>query len=104
MPIDFHDEKNRHSYAQREADRSWREAIQELVHVTGRAVLDIGCGGGIYSRALAEMGAAHVTGVDFSQEMLAAATEYSRDYPQIRFVAGNALDTGLPGEEYDLIL
>lgn len=104
MPIDFHDEKNRHSYALREADQSWREAIQELVNVTGRAVLDIGSGGGIYSRALAEMGAAHVTGVDFSQEMLSAATEHNRDYQQITFVVGNALDTSLLSEEYDLIL
>jgi ubiquinone/menaquinone biosynthesis C-methylase UbiE len=104
MPIDFHDEKNRESYALREADRSWREAIQQLVNISGRNVLDIGSGGGIYSRALLEMGAAHVTGVDFSEEMLDAAAENSRDYQEIHYVVGNALDTGLPSEEYDLIL
>ena len=104
MPIDFHAEKNRESYALREADQSWREAIQELVNVAGRNVLDIGSGGGIYSRALLEMGAAHVTGVDFSEEMLGAAAENSRDYKEIHYVVGNALDTGLPSEEYDLIL
>lgn len=104
MPIDFHDKQNRESYALREADRSWREAIQEMVNVSGLNVLDIGCGGGIYSRALAEMGAAHVTGVDFSEEMLEAAREQSQSYEQVQFVVGNALETGLPGEEYDLIL
>ena len=104
MPIDFHDKRNRQSYALREADRSWREAIQEMANVSGLNILDIGCGGGIYSRALAEMGAAHVTGVDFSQEMLEEARERSQGYEQVEFVSGNALETGLPGEEYDLIV
>ncbi len=104
MPIDFHEKRNRQSYALREADRSWREAIQELVNVSGLSVLDIGSGGGIYSRALAEMGAAHVTGVDFSQEIVAEAREQSQGYTQVEFVFGNALATGLPGEAYDLIL
>lgn len=104
MPIDFHDKQNRQSYALRKVDRSWREAIQQMVNVSGLNVLDIGSGGGIYSRALAEMGAAHVTGVDFSQEMLEAAREQSQGYAQVEFVSGNALETGLPGEEYDLIV
>ncbi len=104
MPIDFHDKQNRELYALREADRSWREAIQEMVNISGLNVLDIGCGGGIYSRALAEMGATHVTGVDYSEEMLGAAREQSQTYPQVQFVVGNALETSLPGEEYDLIL
>ncbi len=104
MPINFHEKRNRQSYALREADRSWREAIQEMVNVSGLNVLDIGSGGGIYSRALAEMGAAHVTGVDFSQEMLEEARAQSQGYAQVEFVSGNALATGLPGEEYDLIV
>jgi ubiquinone/menaquinone biosynthesis C-methylase UbiE len=104
MPIDFHDKRNRESYALREADRTWREAIQEMVNVSGLNVLDIGCGGGIYSRALAEMGAAHVTGVDFSEEMLEAAREKSHSYERVQFLVGNAVETSLPGEEYDLIL
>jgi ubiquinone/menaquinone biosynthesis C-methylase UbiE len=104
MPINFHDKQNKQSYALREADRSWREAIQKLVNVSGLNVLDIGSGGGIYSRALAEMGAAHVTGVDFSEVMLEAAREQSQSYTQVEFVVGNALETGLPSEEYDLIL
>src|SRR5579885_1851402 len=104
MPINFHEKRNRQSYALREADRSWREAIQEMVNVSGLNVLDIGSGGGIYSRALAEMGAAHVTGVDFSQEMLEEARAQSQGYTQVEFVSGNALATGLPGEEYDLIV
>jgi 2-polyprenyl-3-methyl-5-hydroxy-6-metoxy-1,4-benzoquinol methylase len=70
MPIDFHSAQNRYTYASREADPAWRQAISEIVAMEGKDALDIGCGGGIYTKALAQMGAAHVTGVDFSREML----------------------------------
>ena len=46
--------------------------ISELVDLRGKKVLDVGCGGGILSEALAAMGA-EVTGIDLSRESLAAA-------------------------------
>jgi ubiquinone/menaquinone biosynthesis C-methylase UbiE len=104
VPIKFHSPHNRNSYTTREADVSWSTAIRELIDVRGKNVLDIGCGGGIYSRALAEMGAAQVTGVDFSEEMLLGATAYCEDYDQINFVIGNALQTNLENNTYDVIL
>lgn len=104
MPINFHSPHNRNSYTTREADISWSSAIEELIDVRGKNVLDIGCGGGIYSRALAEMGAEQVTGVDFSEEMLHGAAEYCREYDQINFVIGNALNTNLPSGKYDVIV
>ncbi len=104
MPIDFHAEENRFSYATRQAHPTWIEAIKAIVDVQGKKVADIGCGGGIYSAALAEMGAAHVAGIDFSEEMLKAARANCLGYPQISFVTGNALDTGLAGNQFDVIL
>jgi ubiquinone/menaquinone biosynthesis C-methylase UbiE len=104
MPIDFHAPENRLSYASRTADASWRTAISDIIDVRGKRVLDIGCGGGIYMKALAEMGAASVTGVDFSREMLQGARENCSGYANIDFVRGNALSTGLLAERYDLIL
>jgi ubiquinone/menaquinone biosynthesis C-methylase UbiE len=104
MPIDFHDEKNRHSYTMRQADSSWVNAIRDIVDVKDKQVLDIGCGGGIYCQALAEMGAAHVTGIDFSAEILQGAQQHCADYPNIDFMVGNALNTGLPPEQADIIL
>ncbi len=104
MPIDFHASENRLSYASRQADSSWKTAIQDIVVVTGKRVLDIGCGGGIYAKALAEIGATSVTGVDFSQEMIQAARENCSGYANIDFVRGDALSTGLIAERYDLIL
>lgn len=66
MGIDFHAPANRRTYSDREADASWREAVLRLVDAAGADVVDVGCGGGVYTRAWHELGAATVTGVDFS--------------------------------------
>jgi 2-polyprenyl-3-methyl-5-hydroxy-6-metoxy-1,4-benzoquinol methylase len=104
MPIDFHDQNNRTSYTTRQANQTWRETIRDIVDLNGKNVLDIGCGGGIYSKALVEMGASQVTGVDFSQEMLKGATVHCQEYEQITFVSRTASDTKLPSGQYDVIL
>ena len=49
-------------------------------------VLDVGCGPGLLSAALAER-AAHVDGIDFSEKMIAAARELS---PGLTFQVANA--------------
>lgn len=104
MPIDFHAEQNRMTYTKRTADPTWIATFTQLVDVSGREVLDIGCGGGIYSKALADLGAANVTGVDFSEEMLRGARENAKGYEQVQFAVGNALATGLANGRYDVIL
>lgn len=104
MPIDFHDKNNQSTYAMREATLTWNEKIEELVDVKGKRVADIGCGGGIYSKALVDLGATMVTGVDFSEHILSSACTNCSDYPNIKFVCGNANNTNLPDGEYDLIL
>lgn len=104
MPIDFHSQDNRFSYTARQADSSWRTAISEIVDVRSKQVADIGCGGGIYAQALIEMGATSLTCLDFSEAMLKGAREHCREYTNIDFVLGNALSTGLPDEQYDLVL
>lgn len=104
MPINFHDEKNRCTCTTRQADPSWVAAMRDCVDVNNKQVLDIGCGGGIYCKALVEMGASHVTGIDFSEESLKGAQQNCSGYSSIDFVVGNALDTGLPAEQTDIIL
>lgn len=44
-----------------------------LGDVTGRAMLDVACGTGAYSRALRQRGAERVLGVDLSEEMIGVA-------------------------------
>ncbi|MFD1886719.1 class I SAM-dependent methyltransferase [Paenibacillus wenxiniae] len=104
MPINFHDEQNRETYATRNADPSWISAITKHVDVPHKRIADIGCGGGIYTKALIEMGAAHVTGVDFSDEMLKAATHNCRHMVNATFHKGDAYHSNLPAHELDIVL
>jgi ubiquinone/menaquinone biosynthesis C-methylase UbiE len=103
MPIDFHDPRNAHTYDTREADPTWVATITGIVLPEGKRVLDIGCGGGVYTRAFAELGAANVTGVDFSAAMLESARALCADLPQVTFQQGEALATGMPDACVDLV-
>src|SRR5207342_1946251 len=98
MPIDFHNKQNRLTYASRSADESWLSLMRENIEVAGKQVADIGCGGGIYTQALVSLGAAHVTGVDFSAEILAGAAENCQGLDNVAFVQASAYDTGLPSD------
>ncbi|MGE7602523.1 class I SAM-dependent methyltransferase [Peribacillus sp. NPDC097675] len=105
MGIDFHNEKNRNSYTTRNADNSWSNAIKDLVPIENISnALDIGCGGGIYSKALSDMGITSVTGVDFSEAILEGARENCKEYQNISFKQGNAFHTGLEINSFNLLL
>lgn len=103
MAIDFHDPQNRTTYASREADSSWVQAITALIEPVGLQVADIGCGGGIYSSAFLDQGARSVVGVDFSQAMISGAQERNAGREGIEFRQGDARATGLPSESVDLV-
>jgi len=53
---------------------SWIENITSTVN--GKKILDIGCGGGILSEALAKSGAT-VTGIDLAEDVLAVARDHA---------------------------
>ena len=103
MNIDFHAPANRYSYAGREVQPDWVALIRPLVDPAAKRVTDIGCGGGLYSAAWADLGAAEVTGVDFSAEMVRTATEKNRGRTNIVFKQGDALATGLPSGSADIV-
>ena len=63
---------------------------------------DIGCGGGIYSQAWHALGA-EVVGVDFSEQMVAAAREQAAGLSRISFQQGDATATGLPAASKNVI-
>jgi SAM-dependent methyltransferase len=74
----------------RPADENWRRVYEHVVARAGlRAarVLDVGCGTGRLSLALAEEQAARVWGVDVSPEMLAVARAKA---PRLRFKQARA--------------
>lgn len=106
MPINFHDEQNRSSYATRKANKSWYSKISEHIEVQEKKAVDIGCGGGIYTIALLQLGASHITAVDYSNEMLRSAKENCamNGYTNVTFTKGNALQTTLEDEQFDLVL
>ena len=67
-----------------------------------RRILEIGCGGGQFSRLLAERGE-RVLAIDLSPEMLRLARARSASYPNIDFVQGDVMACRLPDEEFDFI-
>ncbi|MDB5807265.1 MAG: Class SAM-dependent methyltransferase [Betaproteobacteria bacterium] len=107
MPIDFHQHQNRYTYATRNADSGWAQAIQAIVAPHGalaeKRVADIGCGGGIYSLAWQALGAGSVRGVDFSAQMVTAAREKSAGVDNVSFSQGDATASGLEGESTDIV-
>ena len=75
-----------------------------LPDVQGKRVLDAGCGEGYLCRKLARLGA-HVTGVDYSVEMLAMARERTDPALGIRYLHGTCehMDFLDPGS-FDLVV
>jgi SAM-dependent methyltransferase len=104
MPDFFHDPRQRHTYAAREADATWLDWAKRNVPISGARALDIGCGGGIYTKAMLALGAAEVTGVDFSAAMLEGARQNVAGDSRVRFVQGDACRTGLPDGCADVLL
>ncbi|MGE0580474.1 class I SAM-dependent methyltransferase [Reyranella sp.] len=103
MTIDFHAEANRDAYTGRHASPGWGDAMREIVDPVGKRVADVGCGGGIYSLGWHELGAISVVGVDFSEQMVAAAREQSAGLSDISFHRGEATATGLPAHSADIV-
>jgi ubiquinone/menaquinone biosynthesis C-methylase UbiE len=91
-------------YAEREASLGWRVTITGLRDPLGQRVIDLGCGGGIYTRALAEMGAETVTAVDFSEAMLNRARQTTELLSNVEFIQAPADRVPLPDASADLIV
>lgn len=70
---------------------------------SGKRVLDLGCGPGLYSNKLASLGA-KVTGVDFSVNSLEHARSIARrDDLDVEYLRANYLDLDVPGT-FDLVM
>ncbi|MEI4830412.1 class I SAM-dependent methyltransferase [Bacillus sp. FJAT-53711] len=104
MPIDFHSPNNKYTYTNRQATDSWTFMIQNIVNVKEKRVIDIGCGGGIYTKQLAMMGAAEAVGFDFSNEMLEAAKENCAHIQNVSFVQGDAHNLPFADATFDIVI
>lgn len=71
----------------------------------GDHILDVGCGAGATSIALAEQTGAtgRVLGLDISPDLIAAARSNSCDLPQLNFLLGDAATAALSPASFDLL-
>ena len=87
------------------ADALWHRLVRaRLGPIEGLRVAEIGCGRGDFSITLARLGA-EVTGLDLSSSAVAVARERAEESAtRATFVVGDAEDTGLPSESFDLVV
>lgn len=92
----------------RSKQQPWRTYIEaftlmELIgDPAGKAVVDIACGEGFYTRFLRQRGAGKVTGVDLSERMIELAkAQEAKQRLGIDYVVGDGRDLAL-GAQYDL--
>jgi ubiquinone/menaquinone biosynthesis C-methylase UbiE len=73
------------------------------IPLSGRRVLEVGCGGGSELAWLVELGAppSMLVGVDLLPDRVAAARAA---YPQLEFLAGNAEHLDFPDAAFDLVM
>jgi len=77
---------------------------------SNKTVLDVGCGSGRISIALAELGA-HITGIDYSLPMIELAKEYLQKYEKennkklnIKYIHSDFINNYYSGEKFDVSL
>ncbi len=79
-------------------------AIDALGAIRGKSLLDIGCGAGTTSFALAQRGAARVLGVDISAPLVAHARgRAAASGASVRFLEADAGADNLPDGPYDAL-
>ena len=93
--IDFEDPSNRDTYVGRTADPAWVNLYARLIQPRGRRIADVGCGGGIYTKAIASLRPAWVLGIDSSELSLDSARQYCAGIPNIRFLRTDAEELGI---------
>ena len=75
--------------------------VERFVDLSGLRVLDVGCGGGILSEALAERGAS-VLGIDLAESALQAA-EAHRAGQAVEYRLESSRDAAARGESFDAV-
>lgn len=83
------------------------DEVERLFDPAGKRVLQYGCGPGIGVESLLQRGAAHVTGIDISEEEIARArhaAQHGGYAESVDFRVADAHHTGLEDDSFDLIV
>lgn len=91
----------------RESGEAWAASLEKLgYYKAGSKILDLGCGDGNTAFPFAQRGA-HVTGIDISSPLVAAANKRKEQFPNlnIQFQEGDACNlAGVPDNSFDLVV
>ena len=96
----FSDAATARTYSDRRVDPSWIEWCRDTIAPEGLTVVDIGCGGGIYSKGFLECGANSVIGVDASEQYI---DEARNACPDGEFYVASCDCTGIPDGSVDIV-
>ncbi|KAF7538529.1 hypothetical protein G7054_g2936 [Neopestalotiopsis clavispora] len=80
----------------------WPKLRDMLPNIRDSHILDLGCGMGWFTRWAKKQGAAHVLGLDLSQNMLDKAVEMTST-DNIEYQRADLNELNLAAEEYDLV-
>ncbi|CQR46693.1 Demethylmenaquinone methyltransferase [Paraliobacillus sp. PM-2] len=88
--------------------KAWRKDVMKKMMVSrGSSALDVCCGTGDWSYALAEQSgrSGKVIGLDFSENMLSVATKkhHKQIQPQLSFMKGNAMQLPFESNTFDYV-
>ena len=85
-------------------DVGWRKkAVRAALGAGNEAALDVATGTGDLAIALADGGYRHVTGLDFSSEMIRAAESKRFDRLDLTFITGDAMALPFPDDTFDAV-
>ncbi|MCX6995975.1 MAG: class I SAM-dependent methyltransferase [Kiritimatiellaeota bacterium] len=76
----------------------------DLGSLRGQRCIDVGCGGGRLSIAMARLGAAEVIGCDISEEGLRDARRRATGLTNVRFERASTLELPYPDASFDFVL
>lgn len=80
----------------------WASIQAMLPDLSGKRVIDLGCGYGWFCRSARAAGASEVLGVDLSAKMLDRARELTDD-TNIKYLLGDLEQLALPAQTFDLV-
>lgn len=89
--------------AKHEVSQPYDRMVTALIPANCRRLLDLGCGAGRLTRAMAPR-VEHVTAVDFSPEMLRVARERSAAHRNISYVEANLLSLPATLGRFDCVI